>query len=367
MSTMTQGATNITLAPNTFDIGDIAPIVIRMLRAGLVPMLKGPPGIGKSAIVRSVANTLKLHLIDFRAAQKTPEDFGGYPAADLAAQRLTFLPIDEIPLDDAVLPPGCDGWLLFLDEINSAPQDVQAALYKLVLDRMIGQRHLHPAVRICCAGNLDTDRAVTNPMPTPMRSRLTHLRVSLSLDSFLNHAVSANFHPHIIDYLNFRTDHLHAFNPDEDAETFACPRTWEFMSNYLHTFDEDHTHHTHHTHHTPVLPSIGEAVAIVGSAGAEFISFLSVATALPSLDDINAHPDTAHVPDQAKEPSVLCALAGLLARRATLPGPTYTYLSRLPRTYQILTVRMARRYDNPILRSPEHAAWMAKTKDIFLS
>lgn len=51
-----------------------ADLIILAMRANLVTMLHGSPGIGKSDIVRSIAKKLKLHLIDIRLAQCDPCD-----------------------------------------------------------------------------------------------------------------------------------------------------------------------------------------------------------------------------------------------------------------------------------------------------
>ena len=46
-----------------------------VIEAGLVPMVHGSPGIGKSAIMRMVARRYGLKLIDHRASTSAPEDY----------------------------------------------------------------------------------------------------------------------------------------------------------------------------------------------------------------------------------------------------------------------------------------------------
>lgn len=48
--------------------------VLTCLEAGLTPLLKGQPGVGKSAIMKEVAGHLQLKLIDVRLAQCEPTD-----------------------------------------------------------------------------------------------------------------------------------------------------------------------------------------------------------------------------------------------------------------------------------------------------
>lgn len=44
------------------------------LFAGLVPMVHSSPGMGKSAIMKSIASELSLKLIDHRLSTSAPED-----------------------------------------------------------------------------------------------------------------------------------------------------------------------------------------------------------------------------------------------------------------------------------------------------
>lgn len=49
-------------------------LLMDAILAGLVPMLHGSPGIGKSDIAHGVAATLNLKLIDIRLGQCDPTD-----------------------------------------------------------------------------------------------------------------------------------------------------------------------------------------------------------------------------------------------------------------------------------------------------
>lgn len=70
--------------------------------------------------------------------------------------RSVWSPNQSFPLQSMdEVPEGYDGWLLFLDEITNAPMAVQAASYRLILDREVGQYKLHDKVFIASAGNLN--------------------------------------------------------------------------------------------------------------------------------------------------------------------------------------------------------------------
>lgn len=83
------------------------------LASSLVPFLSGSPGLGKSALVRSIAKEHKLELIDYRASMGTPEDMMGLPFRD--GDRSKFLPFaDTFPIEGITeIPKGKNGFLLF--------------------------------------------------------------------------------------------------------------------------------------------------------------------------------------------------------------------------------------------------------------
>lgn len=95
------------------------------IRAKLVPMLVGSPGIGKSGIVHQIAKDYRLKVIDLRLSQCDPTDLLGMPNVD--TERARYVPMETFPIEGDPLPEGYEGWLLFLDEFNSAVQAVQAA------------------------------------------------------------------------------------------------------------------------------------------------------------------------------------------------------------------------------------------------
>lgn len=100
-------------------------MITKLLMAKLVPMLVGSPGTGKSAIVHQVAKEHGLKVIDLRLAQCDPTDLLGFPT--ISGDRAGYRAMDTFPIEGDTVPEGYNGWLLFLDELNSASMGVQAA------------------------------------------------------------------------------------------------------------------------------------------------------------------------------------------------------------------------------------------------
>ena len=274
-----------------------------VLLSKLTPMLVGSPGIGKSDIVKLTAKKHNLKLIDLRLAQSDPTDLNGFPTLQNDGTRMDYAPPTTFPLENLdEIPVGYEGWLLFLDEINAAPPAIQAAAYKLVLDRQIGSHNLHKRVAIVCAGNKATDKAIVNRLSTAMQSRMIHLNLMVDEASWLDWANSHNIDHRVISFIKFRPELLHKFNPSHADNTFASPRTWEFLSKII----IDKKEFTK-TDHAVLVGTVGEGPAT------EFRAFCDVYRDLPTIDDMLENPTLVNIP---KEPGHQYAMNTLISHHA---------------------------------------------------
>ena len=268
------------------------------LYAGLVPFVQGSPGVGKSTIMRNVAKSLKLMMIDHRLSTSAPEDLSGLPRFDEHGHA-RFSPFaDLFPLESRGIPTGYEGWLLFLDEFNSAKKEVQAASYKLILDHMVGQHRLHPNCVIAAAGNLATDRAITNVISTAMQSRVVHLELEVSFEEWLyDVAFAENYDNRIIAYLSQYPSKLMDFRPDHNEKTFSCPRTWEFTNRLVNGQPDIQSK-------APLL-----AGTITSGVAVDFIQFSNVFQHVVKVDEIIRDPANCRIPgDNPLKWATICAM-----------------------------------------------------------
>jgi hypothetical protein len=332
---------------------DIAPAPMKeaistVLRAGLSPMVTGPPGVGKSDIIRSVADQFNLKVIDMRLSQCDPTDMLGFPTHN--GERMGYAPPEHFPLQGIDnVPQDYDGWLLFLDEFSSAPLSVQAAAYKLVLDRQVGKYQLHKNVAIVCAGNRKSDGAIVNRMSTAMQSRLVHLSLKVNAKDWLAWASENKIDYRICAYIESRPDSLHKFDPNHNDETFACPRTWEFASKLVKNKKDNDLSDL-----LPVLTgTLSEAIA------REFTNFTSMCTSLPSMADIINKPKQVAIPD---DPAMLYAVSHMVAAyiEESNAAQVTQYIERMPLEFATVTFRSALRINRELIKHPSVRDWANK-------
>ena len=254
-------------------------IVTRAMTAQRPIFLWGAPGIGKSELVEDIVNSGVLgnaHMIDMRLALMEPTDLRGYPFRNPETNQMEWAPAVDLPTEE--LAAQFDSIVLFLDELNSAPPSVQAAAYQLVLNGKIGQYKLPKNVRIVAAGNRETDRGVTYRMPAPLANRFRHINMEVNFEDWSIWATDNKVHPDVIGYLTYSKADLFDFDPKTSSQSFATPRSWNFVSEILSTEGFDTA--SDFEQKAEIAGAVGEGMAI------KFCEHRKVSSKLPNPEDV---------------------------------------------------------------------------------
>ncbi len=268
-------------------------IMKSVLMGGNSPFLLGGTGVGKSAVVRQVAddladdrnvvidkvkpNSKEFGFIDFRLSLYESVDLGGLPYIDDdGGQKRAFL---------GNLPMGGEG-VLFFDEYAQAHPSVQAIVGQLIYEKRLGEYVLPKGWKIICAGNRATDRAGSNKLPSHVVGRCSMIDFEHDTNDWLEWAYENDVHPSVTGYINLQPNSLNDFDSKVTTPQ-PSPRAWTRLSDSLKT-----------TPPTGLLQTlagcdVGEIQAI------EFTNFLSLQDdVFPHLKDIVTGKDV-EVVDQA--------------------------------------------------------------------
>lgn len=188
-------------------------------------MLWGPPGIGKSQLVRELCMAMGIAFIDVRLSQMEPVDMRGIPVPD--GDSVKWLVASSWPRD-----PDSRGILLF-DELSAADRSLQVAAYELLLDRRLGDLYALPdGWLVMGAGNRSNDRAVSVPMSSALANRLLHVEIEADIETWSAYAFAKGLHPDVVAFLRFKPEYLLA--QDGNAQRgWPSPRSWERMASLL--------------------------------------------------------------------------------------------------------------------------------------
>jgi len=281
----------------------------------------GPPGIGKSSIVHSIARERGLPVIDLRASLLDPTDLRGIPAIE--GGRAVWCPPSFLP--KAGEPPG----ILFLDEINAAPPLVQASLYQLVLDRRVGEYVLPAGWWIVAAGNRAQDRAVTFRMSSALANRFVHLDLDTDVEDWREWALQRRLEPLVVSFIGVRPNLLRQ-EPGE-ASAYPTPRSWEMASDVTGTFGGGLAGYRACA---DVLPGIvGQAAAV------EFAGFVKKAASEKQMRAIVDDPAGAPLPDALDGIYLLTSWLAYHAEDVEISKASAVLLGRLPAEFGVVLAR----------------------------
>lgn len=305
--------------------------------------LWGPPGAGKSDVVKQVAEDSKLELRDVRLSLLDPIDLKGFPTIDAVKKSMKWLPAEFLPTKGK--------GVLFLDEMNAAPQSVQAAAYQLVLNRRIGEYELPVGWSVLAAGNRAGDRSVVHAMPAALANRFVHLDFEVNNEDWDHWAMDNEIHLDVRAFMRFRPALLHSFDPATNPRAFPTPRSWAFVNDI----------------YKNNLPPNDEFELIKGTVGegaaAEFSGFVRQIKDLPTVDQVLLDPDNTKLP---ANPGAQYAMCTALDAKATTGNVAriMKYIERMPVEFQTIFVRSAIRRDNKLTGTKSYVDWCLKNNAV---
>jgi len=265
-------------------------------------LLLGPPGVGKSMMVRELAEELAQRLgkefieyndlnadeilknpqkyfvlVDFRMTEVEPSDLIGIPRDENGT-------VVYKPLKWAVVLNKCAG-ILFLDEItNVVRPDLQNAMYKITLDRKVGFIPLNKDVLVIAAGNTPEYSSTAVSLPAPLANRMSIYYVRAPTleewKEFMERTYGDNWDKRVYAFLQrFRNENFFIRTPQnsETLEQFPTPRSWTKLALISHKIKD------FEQLKAIVMSKVGR------EAGAHFITFIKVK--VPEIEELIKKPE----------------------------------------------------------------------------
>lgn len=233
-----------------FKPSQLKPLLSVSIQNKDVPFILGAPGIGKSAIIKDIANDLNAKTFIVSANLLSDK-------SDLTGVMKTTLPdgtvgqsfYPHLTIQEAINYGNNNPdqlVILFLDEVNRAPEDVTTGLMSLSTERRIGNIDIPDNISIVLAGN---DSGNVNAVDTATLSRSVLYWLVPDADDLLATKDGKDFAPIIKKWLTQKKSNVFSQpTPDDDDQTdvfdneaseefyqFTTPRTIQKLSNFIKT------------------------------------------------------------------------------------------------------------------------------------
>lgn len=137
-------------------------------------ILWGPPGVGKTSVLNSIAKRYNMHIETVMANIREPADFNGYPV--VREEELIFAPPSwaKNVIRKHKSTNGKPS-MVFYDEVSTARPDVQAALLRPTLEKVVGDVQMPENTITVAAANHPDEAASGWDLSAPNANRFMHV------------------------------------------------------------------------------------------------------------------------------------------------------------------------------------------------
>ena len=288
------------------------------------PYVIGPPGLGKTQIMAQIASELGVGFKALHAPTLQPEDIA-MPVISSDRGSVRFVvPTERFPMESS----DChEAGILLIDELPQSDSSTQKTMANLIQEREIHGHKIKDKWMIVATGNRKTDGAGANRVLTHLMNRMTEINMEPDFEDWCAwYMRQPDMRVEGLSFIRFKPNLLCDFNPQRDVN--PTPRAWvEGVFASL-----------------GAVPAEAELEVFKGDVGegpaSEFKSFLNIYRNLPDPDEVIANPVKHKMPT---EPSVLFALSGALATRATKANfaEIMKFANRMPPEFCAILVKDA--------------------------
>jgi len=209
-------------------------------------LLIGPPGIGKTAIMRQIADEVGCALVAYSMTHHTRQSAIGLPFISQkvyggVACQVTEYTMSEIvaAIYDTMQATGKRSGILFLDEINCVSETLTPVMLQLLQNKTFGNVPLPEDWVIVAAGNPPEYNKSVRELDMVTLDRVKHIDVSADLTVWQRYAVAQGVHPAVRTYLGVYPDHFYRITETDRGLLFVTARGWEDMSLMLGEMEAD--------------------------------------------------------------------------------------------------------------------------------
>lgn len=275
----------------TLNFNETLDAVLATIQDGYVPLVLGPPGVGKTAMHAEVSRRLGLRPVSIIAREYEPHEISGVlEVSDGALNRHVM---------GAARLAGSEACCVLFDELTACPPAVFANMARVLHERCFGDTQVHPKTVFWAAANPQSQSLDAQDMPLPLINRLRIFHMEPTVREFQAYLetlgddgsklrqVALSFsgileaRPELLEFEPPNPEKL-----QQDNANWGSPRAWE---RCLRSLARDAK--------LPAKITRAQVLGDVGPfAGPSFLAIREVFAKLPKVKDIVASPETCPLP-----------------------------------------------------------------------
>ena len=207
--------------------------------------LMGPAGIGKTEVVRQVAEEQGLAFLSYSVTHHTRQSAIGLPRLSECEVDGRTVPITEYTMSEIIAEvyrvmreSGKKEGILFLDEFNCASETLRPIMLQLLQSKTFGPHAIPDGWMLVLAGNPSEYNVSARALDAVTADRLRMLWLQPDYNAWRAYMVSRGVHPVVLSYLDDHRRQFYVFEKGKDGEALVTARGWEDLSVMLRMMEE---------------------------------------------------------------------------------------------------------------------------------
>ena len=198
--------------------------------------LEGPPGIGKTELVRQITEELGIGFVSFSVTHHTRNSIIGLPVIEDLEDGGKYTEYTMSEVIAAVVrecEAGQKEGILLLDEFNCASDTIMPVMLAFLQTRNIGLYHLPEGWSLVLCGNPVEYNAAAKRFTPAILDRVRRLDLLPEAEDFFAYAETKAFNYLVLDYLKLNPQNIYKVTNNREHPETVTARGWENLARTI--------------------------------------------------------------------------------------------------------------------------------------